>query len=107
MGTKATYTLEPKEKEAVPGPGNYEPRIVDRRVVGQSFGTSHSPQIPLSLQEKAGVPGPGGYEVDKNAFSGKKAAARYSFGTIGHETSVKKTDKPGPGQYLSLGSSKG
>lgn len=45
------------------------------------------------------MPGPGNYEG--NYTVGKRGAPKVQFGTIAHETSVKKNDQPGPGSYES------
>jgi len=98
MGKIDRHTLELKEKNLSPGPGGYEiKQTLDKK--GYGFGKQHSPKIEQSLQERAGVPGPGNYEG--NYAVGKRGSPKVQFGTIAHETSVKKGDAPGPGSYES------
>lgn len=96
MGKVDGHTLERRERDSVPGPGNYTVNQSERKI-GGAWGRSGEKQIPDSLAERAKVPGAGSYEINPNY--GKRSAPKIGFGTISHETSVNKNDKPGPGSY--------
>jgi len=60
MGSKGV-TLE-LEKSFVPGPGNYNPHIVEKKVLTAKFGSSE--KIALSNGERIKTPGPGVYDSE-------------------------------------------
>jgi len=88
----AARSPSPKKQTTVPGPGNYEPKLLDK-ICNTTIGNSKR----RPLNETTATPGPGSYEYRLSTNEGPKyvmAPRRSSVSEM-----QKDRDGPGPGAY--------
>lgn len=83
---------DPSAKEAVVGPGTYEPNMKNKeKAAGWVFGSED--RSKTGLYRKSETPAPGSYEYTTSIGKGRAYGMRIKTAT------TKKTKTPGPGTY--------
>ncbi len=95
IGERRPYDPEEKEREGVPGPGNYKVKEGDKGPK-YSIGKSTRPE----MVKKTDTPGPADYTLDKGTKATKNKNPEWKIGT-GNRGDLAEGDKdvPGAGEY--------